>query len=191
MPQEAVMIPELLKDTEEKMKKAIEATRHEFSLIRTGRATPGILEHVKVDLYGSTVPLNQVAAITVPEPRQLLITPFDRTALPHIEKGILKSDVGITPNSDGTSIRLNIPPLNEQRRKDLIKQVNQKAETGRVSVRTVRQESIKKLQAAKKAAEVSENDEKRGADQVQKLVDKYVAEVDALNKAKEAEMLEV
>ncbi len=185
------MIPELLKDTEEKMKKAIEATRHEFSLIRTGRATPGILEHVKVDLYGSTVPLNQVAAITVPEPRQLLITPFDRTALPHIEKGILKSDVGITPNSDGTSIRLNIPPLNEQRRKDLIKQVNQKAETGRVSVRTVRQESIKKLQAAKKAAEVSENDEKRGADQVQKLVDKYVAEVDALNKAKEAEMLEV
>ena len=191
MPQEAVMIPELLKDTEEKMKKAIEATRHEFSLIRTGRATPGILEHVKVDLYGSTVPLNQVAAITVPEPRQLLITTFDRTALPHIEKGILKSDVGITPNSDGTSIRLNIPPLNEQRRKDLIKQVNQKAETGRVSVRTVRQESIKKLQAAKKAAEVSENDEKRGADQVQKLVDKYVAEVDALNKAKEAEMLEV
>jgi len=191
MPQEAAMIPELLKDTEEKMKKAIEATRHEFSLIRTGRATPGILEHVKVDLYGSTVPLNQVAAITVPEPRQLLITPFDRTALPHIEKGILKSDVGITPNSDGTSIRLNIPPLNEQRRKDLIKQVNQKAETGRVSVRTVRQESIKKLQAAKKAAEVSENDEKRGADQVQKLVDKYVAEVDALNKAKEAEMLEV
>ena len=97
----------------------------------------------------------------------------------------------MAPSSDGTSIRLNIPPLNEQRRKDLIKQVNQKAETGRVSVRTVRQESIKKLQAAKKAAEVSENDEKRGADQVQKLVDKYVAEVDALNKAKEAEMLEV
>src|SRR5579859_2050017 len=129
------MIPELIKETEEKMKKAIEATRHEFSLVRTGRANPGILEHIKVDLYGASLPLNQVAAVTVPEPRQLLITPFDRNALAHIEKAILKSDVNITPNNDGTGIRLNIPQLNEERRKDLIKQIHHKAETGRVSIR--------------------------------------------------------
>jgi ribosome recycling factor len=186
-----MMIPELLKDTEEKMKKAIEATRHEFSLIRTGRANPGILEHVKVEMYGTTMPLNQVAAVTVPDPRQLLITPFDRNALSHIERAILKSDVNITPNNDGAAIRLNIPALNEQRRKELIKQVNQKAEHGRVSIRTVRQDAIKRLQAAKKASEISENDEKRAADQIQKLVDKYIVEIDHLNKAKEAEMLEV
>ena len=99
------MIPELLKETEEKLKKAVEATRHEFTLIRTGRASPAILEHVKVDLYGTTMPLNQVAAVTVPEPRQLLITPFDRNALGAIEKGILKSDVNLTPNNDGAGIR--------------------------------------------------------------------------------------
>lgn len=187
------MIPELLKETEDKMRKSIDATRHEFTLIRTGRANPTILEHVRVELYGQTLPLNQVAAITVPEPRQLMITPFDRTALPHIEKGIMKSDVNITPNSDGTNIRLNIPPLNEQRRKEMIKIVHQKAEHGRVSIRTVRQDSVKKLQAQKKAKEypISENDEKRASDQVQKLVDKYIAEIDQITKAKEAEMMEI
>lgn len=185
------MIPELLKDTDEKMKKALEAMQHEFSLIRTGRANPGILEHVRVEMYGSQLPINQLAAITVPEPRQLLITPFDRNALAHIEKAILKSDVNITPNNDGTGIRLNIPALNEQRRKELIKQVHQKAEHGRASLRTVRQESIKKVQAAKKAAEVSENDEKRTADQIQKLMDKHMAEIDQHTKTKEAELLEV
>ena len=185
------MIPELIKDHEEKMKKAVEATRHEFSQIRTGRANPGILEHVRVEAYCSQLPLSQVAAVTVPEPRQLMITPFDRNMLSAIEKALQKSDVNITPNNDGVNIRLNIPALNEQRRKELIKQVHQKAEVGRVSVRTVRQDAIKKLQAAKKASEISENEEKRAADQIQKLVDKYIAEVDQLNKAKEAEMLEV
>jgi ribosome recycling factor len=187
------LIPELLKEAEEKMKKAIEATRHEFALIRTGRASPSILEHVRVEMYGQQLPLNQVAAVSVPEPRQLLITPFDRNALGAIEKGLLKSDVGITPNNDGNNIRLNIPQLNEQRRKDLIKQVHQKAETGRVSVRTVRHDAVKKLQTQKKDKEnpISENEEKRGTDQVQKLVDKYVAEIDQFTKAKEAELLEV
>lgn len=187
------MIPELLKETEEKMKKAVEVTRHEFTLIRTGRASPAILEHVRVEMYGQQMPLQQVAAVSVPEPRQLLITPFDRNALGAIEKGLMKSDVGITPNNDGQNIRLNIPALNEERRKDLIKQVHQKAETGRVSVRTVRQDAVKRLQAQKKAKEnpISENEEKRAADQVQKLVDKYVVEIDHLTKAKEAEMLEV
>ncbi|HZP84937.1 MAG TPA: ribosome recycling factor [Chthonomonadaceae bacterium] len=185
------MIPELLKETEEKMKKSVEAARHEFTLIRTGRASPDILEHVKVDMYGTTLPLNQVAAVTVPEPRQLLITPFDRNALAHIEKGIQKSDVNLTPNNDGASIRLNIPPLNEERRKELIKQLHQKAEMGRVAVRNNRHEAIKHLQAAKKAGEISENEEKRATDQVQKLVEKYIAEIDQLSKAKEAVILEV
>ena len=187
------MIPDLMKDAESKMKKSIEAVNHEFSLIRTGRANPGILEHIKVEMYGSSLPLNQVAAVSVPEPRQLLITPFDRNALSHIEKAISKSDVGITPNNDGVGIRLNIPPLTEQRRKDFIKQVNQKAETGKASIRTVRQDAIKKLSTARKDKEspISENDEKRGAEQVQKLTDKYIAEVDSLTKAKEADLMEV
>ena len=187
------MIPELIKDAEEKMKKAIDSTRHEYSQIRTGRANPGILEHLKVEMYGTSLPLQQVAAVSVPEPRQLLITPFDRTALSHIEKAILKSDVGITPNNDGTGIRLNIPALTEQRRKDLIKQVSQKGEHGKASIRTVRQEAIKKLTTARKDKEnpLSETDEKRAADQVQKLTDKYIAEVDALTKSKEADLLEV
>ena len=187
------MIPELLKETEEKMKKAIDATRHEFSLIRTGRANPGILEHVRVEMYGQMLPINQIGAVSVPEPRQLVITPFDRTALAAIEKALLKSDVGITPNNDGSNIRLNIPPLTEQRRKDLIKQVNVKAEAGRVSVRNARHDAVKKLQAQKKAKEnpISENEEKRASDQVQKLVDKYVTEVDLVTKAKEAELMEV
>ncbi len=187
------MIPELLKETEDKMKKSVEATRHEFTLIRTGRASPAILEHVKVELYGQTLPINQVAAVSVPEPRQLLITPFDRNALAHIEKGILKSDVNLMPNNDGSSIRLNIPPLTEDRRKDMIKQVHQKAEAGRVAVRNHRQDAIKRLQTQKKAKEnpISENEEKRAAEQVQKLVEKYSVEIDQLDKAKEAEMLEV
>ncbi len=187
------MIPDLLKDAEEKMRKAVDATRHEFSLVRTGRANPEILEHVRVDMYGTSLKLNEIAAISVPEPRQLLITPFDRNALAHIEKGIMKSDVGITPNNDGNGIRLNIPQLNEERRKELIKQVHGKSEHGRVSVRTVRQDAMKQLQAMRKDKEnpISENDEKRAQEQVQKLVDKYIAEIDVLTKTKEVEMLEV
>jgi len=152
------------------------------------------LTHEKrVELYGQQMPLNQVAAVSVPEPRQLLITPFDRNALGAIEKGLLKSDVGITPNNDGNNIRLNIPQLNEERRKDLIKQVHQKAETGRVSIRNIRHDAVKKLQAQKKDKEnpISENEEKRASEQVQKLVDKYVVEVDHITKAKEAELMEV
>ncbi|MCS6775467.1 MAG: ribosome recycling factor [Chloroherpetonaceae bacterium] len=187
------MVAELLKEAEERMKKSIEATRHEFSLIRTGRANPAILEHVQVEAYGTVMPLNQVAAVTVPDPRQLLITPFDRNLLSAIEKGILKSDVNITPTNDGTSIRLVIPPLNEERRKELIKQVHKKAEDGRVAVRNVRHDVIKRLQAQKKAKEnpLSEDEERRAEEQVKKLVDKYVAEIDQITKVKEAEMLEV
>ena len=187
------MIPELLKDTEERMKKSIEAARHEFDTIRTGRASPALLDDIKVDMYGTPVPLKQAAAVSVPDPRQLLITPYDRNMLAHIEKAILKSDLNMTPNNDGSGIRLNIPPLNEQRRKELIKLVHKKAEDGRVAVRNIRHDAVKKLQTQKKAKEnpISENEEKRATEQVQKLVDKYIAEIDQLNKAKEAAMLEV
>lgn len=185
------MIQEIVHQTEEKMKKAVEVTRHEFSLFRTGRANPGILEHIRVDAYGSLLPLIQVAAVTVPDPRMLLITPFDRNLLSHIEKAILKSDVGITPGNDGAAIRLHIPALNEQRRKEIVKQVHHRAEVGRASLRTVRHEAIKHLQNDKKTAVITEDDEKRAEDQVQKLVDKYIHEIDQLIKAKETELMEV
>lgn len=185
------MIPDLLKDAEEKMKKAVEATQQEFAQIRTGRANPGLVEHIKVDVYGSALPINQLAAVTVPEPRQLLITPYDKNVMSAIEKTLMKSDLGMTPNSDGVSIRLNIPQLNEQRRKDLAKQVNQKAEHGRVSIRTVRQEVQKKLQQAKKSSDISEDDERRAMDSLQKLVDRYIVQVDDITKVKDAELLEV
>ena len=187
------MIPELLKDSEDHMKKSVEAARHEFEGIRTGRANPALLDDVKVEAYGSALPVNQVAAISVPEPRQLMITPYDRAQLAAIEKAILKSEVNITPNNDGNSIRLNIPPLNEERRKELGKIVGRKSEEGKAAIRNIRQNALKKLQAQKKDKEnpISENDEKRAADQVQKMVDKYIAEIDHLTKAKEASLMEV
>jgi len=151
------MIPELLKDSEDHMKKSVEAARHEFEGIRTGRANPALLDDVKVEAYGSMLPVNQVAAISVPEPRQLLITPY------------------------------------EERRKEMGKLVGKKAEEGKAAIRNIRQNALKKLQTQKKDKEnpISENDEKRAADQVQKLVDKYIAEIEHLTKAKEAALMEV
>src|SRR5947208_9989878 len=123
-------IPELIKEAEDKMRKSLEATRHEYTLIRTGRANPAMLEHVVVSYYGTDLPLQQVASVSVPDPRQLLVTPFDKTALGAIEKGIQKADLNLTPSNDGASIRINIPPLTEERRKDFIKQLHKKAELG-------------------------------------------------------------
>jgi ribosome recycling factor len=138
------MIPELLKDSEDHMKKSVEAARHEFEGIRTGRANPALLDDVKVEAYGSTLPVNQVAAISVPEPRQLLITPYDRAQIAFIEKAILKSDINITPNNDGNAIRLTIPPLNEERRKELGKIVGKKAEEAKAAIRNIRHNALKK-----------------------------------------------
>lgn len=185
------MIPDLLKEAEEKMKKSLDATRHEFSLIRTGRAHPSILEHVVVTYYGSDVSLREVASISVPESRQLLITPFDKGALSAIEKGILKSDVNITPSNDGTAIRLNIPPLNEERRKEFIKLLHKKAESGHAAMRNIRQDCNNHLKALTKKKECSEDDEKRAMEKVQKFTDQYIAEVDKSCKLKEQELLEI
>src|SRR5499433_114198 len=131
-------IEDLIKEAEDKMKKSVEATRHEFTLIRTGRANPAMLEHVMVAYYGTDMPLQQVASISVPDPRQLMITPFDKNAMGAIEKGILKSDLNLTPNNDGTAIRLIIPPLNEERRKEFIKLLHKKAEGGHAAIRNIR-----------------------------------------------------
>src|ERR1041384_963244 len=131
------MIQDLLREAEEKMKKSVEATRHEFTMIRTGRANPAMLEHVVVSYYGTELPLQQVASISVPDPRQLLITPFDKNAIGAIEKGIQKSDINLTPNSDGTAVRLIIPPLNEERRKEFIKLLHKKAEVGHAAIRNI------------------------------------------------------
>lgn len=182
---------ELLKEAEDKMKKSVEATRHEYTQVRTGRANPAMVEEIKVNYYGTDLPIQQVASITVPDPRQLLITPFDKNALGSIEKAIQKSELNLTPNNDGSAVRINIPPLNEERRKDLIKQLHKKAEHGHAAVRNIRHDCNNHLKALLKSKEISEDDEKRHLDKVQKLTDQYIAEIDKATKAKEQELLEV
>lgn len=182
---------DLLKDAEHRMKQAIEATLHDFQRIRTGRANPQVLERVTVDYYGVETPVNQVANVSVPEPRQLMITPYDKTMLGAIERAILKSDLGVNPNNDGINIRLNFPQMTEDRRKELVKQVHHRAEEGCVAVRNVRRDVLHHLQAAEKAKEMSEDDLKSFEKRVQELTDKYVNEVHALQKKKDEELLEI
>ncbi len=184
-------IPDLLREAEEKMKRAVDSVRHEFTQIRTGRANPAMVEHITVSYYGSDMHVRDLATITVPEPRQLLITPFDRGALGAIEKGLLKSDLNLTPNNDGIAVRLNIPPLNEERRKEFIKILHKKAEVGHASIRTVRQDANNHLKALVKNKECGEDEEKRAVEKVQKLTDQYIAEVDKTTKQKEIELMEV
>ncbi|MCC6446950.1 MAG: ribosome recycling factor [Armatimonadetes bacterium] len=185
------MIDLVLSEAEEKMKKAIEALRHEMSTIRTGRANPALLDRVQVEYYGSALPVNQVATISVPEPRLLMIAPWDKGALGPIERAIIKSDLGLNPTNDGNVIRLSIPYLTEERRRDLIKILKKYTEEGKVAIRNIRREANENLKSFEKEHEISEDDCKRGQEQVQKLTDKHIAEVDALEKAKEAELLEV
>jgi ribosome recycling factor len=185
------MSKDILQDAEHRMKQAVEATRKELTNIRTGRANAGILDHVMVSAYGAEMPVNQVATISIPEPRQILITPFDRNTLGAIEKAILKSDLGLNPNNDGIGIRLNIPAMTEERRKEMVKKTHAEVEHGRVAVRNVRRDANEHLQRKQKAHELSEDELKRAQEQVQKLTDKYIAELDQVQKAKEAELMEV
>ncbi len=177
------MIDLVLSEAEEKMKKAIEALRHEMSTIRTGRANPALLDRVQVEYYGSALPVNQVATISVPEPRLLMIAPWDKGALGPIERAIIKSDLGLNPTNDGNVIRLSIPYLTEERRRDLIKILKKYTEEGKVAIRNIRREANENLKSFEKEHEISEDDCKRGQEQVQKLTDKHIAEVDALEKA--------
>jgi ribosome recycling factor len=182
---------ELLKEMEAHMQKSLEATRRELTMIRTGRANPALLERVEVDYFGSRLPVNQVANISVPEARMMVISPWDRKALPALERAILKSDLGITPNNDGNVIRLVIPQLNEERRREMTKQVGKKIEEGKVSVRNIRRDAIENLRSLKKEGEIAEDEEKRTEEQVQKITDRFIYELDVAQRAKEAELMEV
>lgn len=185
------MVEQILEDADRRMKAAIDAMVHDFGTYRTGRASPMVLERVKVECYGADVPLQQVANVTVAEARQLMITPFDRNLLGAIEKAIQKSDVGITPNNDGSNIRLNFPEMNEERRKELVKQVHQRAEQACVAIRNVRRDAMEHLKALEKKKEISEDDLKAQEQKVQKFTDKYVEEAHSLQKKKDADLMEV
>ena len=185
------MIDDVLLHTTEKMAKAVEVTREEFAAVRTGRASPALVQRITVDYYGSPTPLQQLASVSVPESKSLLIHPYDRNAVSSIEKAIMASDLGITPSNDGANIRLNFPALTEERRKELIKVAHGRAEEGKVAIRGVRRHAKQKLERMKKDHVLSEDEERAAETELQKLTDKYVAEVDAHLKRKEQELSEV
>jgi ribosome recycling factor len=185
------MIKEVIKATEDHMKGVIESVKKEFATVRTGRANPQILDRVTVDYYGTPTPLTQLANITVPEPRLLLIQPWDKSILSAMEKAILKADLGLNPSSDGAVIRLSIPQLTEERRKDLVKLVKKEAEEKRVVIRNLRRDTNEKLKALEKDAKVPEDEVKKGLDEVQKLTDRYISDIDKLLETKEKEIMEV
>jgi ribosome recycling factor len=179
------------KEIESKMQKCVEATRSEFASIRTGRASPALLDRISVEAYGQPAPLKQVAGVSTPDSRTLLISAWDKGVVSEIRKAIEKSDLGLTPNVDGTAIRLTIPPLNEERRKDLAKLVKKKAEDGRIAVRNVRHRAHDEIKGKLKSSEITEDDNKRMQESLQKLTDKYVKEIDGLVVSKEKEIMEV
>lgn len=185
------MIKETIKEAETRMKGAIQSLEEDLSAIRTGRASPALVERLQVEYYGSPVPLMQLATISVPEARVLLIRPFDATSIKAIERGILASDLGLTPNNDGKVIRLNLPPLNEQRRRDLVKVVQHRLEESRVAIRNVRRDLIKDLREFEKEKMISEDDLKKAEEELQKLTDKNIQQVDAIGYHKEKEIMEV
>ena len=180
-----------LGDAGEKMDKAISVLKEELGSIRTGRATPALLSRIVVDYYGTQVPIQQLASFSVPEPRTLMIQPYDKNAVAAMEKAIMASDVGITPSSDGNVIRLSFPPLTEERRKELIKVVHQRGEEGRVAVRNVRRHSKEELERLQRAGTISEDDLARSEKELQKLTDHHVAEIDEIVVHKERELKEI
>jgi ribosome recycling factor len=180
-----------LKEAGHKMERAVEVTREEFAGVRTGRATPAILNRVTVDYYGTPTPMNQLASFSVPEPRLLVIQPYDRNAMAAMEKAIMQSDLGLSPSNDGQVIRLAFPQLTEERRKELIKVVHGRAEDGKVAVRNVRRHAKEELERLKKDGEISEDDLNRAEKELQKLTDQHVARIDELLSHKEQELLEV
>jgi len=185
------MIEETLADAEQRMGKAIEALRRELATIRTGRAQPALVEHLRVDYYGTPTPLNQLASIAAPEARLLTIQPWDKGSMGAIERAIQTSDLGLNPTNDGNVIRLVIPQLTEERRKELVKVVHRKVEEGRVAVRNVRRDCLEELRRLQRDKEVSEDEERRAQDQLQKLTNRFVAEADQVGREKEQELLEV
>jgi ribosome recycling factor len=185
------MLDDLKKDATERMAKCVAALKVEFKRMRTGRASTALLEHVKVDYYGSEMPLSQVANVVVEDSRTLAVTPWDKSMVPVIEKAIHKSDLGLSPNTAGTVIRLPVPPLTEERRKELVKSAKHEAENARVAVRNVRRDVMNDLKELLKEKLVSQDDEKRAHDEVQKLTDRFVGEIDGVLAEKEKDLLHV
>lgn len=185
------MVEDILKTQEERMKKSMESLRKEFASIRAGRATPALLDKVMVDYYGTPTPVNQVAKVTVPEARMIVIQPWEKTILHDIEKAIMKSDLGLSPNSDGTSIRLAVPQMTRERRLEVVKTVNKKAEEAKVSLRNIRRDGNDAIKKSEKAKEITEDDSKKGQEKMQKLLDSYVKQVDSARATKEKEVMEV
>jgi ribosome recycling factor len=188
---EALMLKDIYKDAEARMKGAIESLEEELAGIRTGRAHPALVEKLPVEYYGVPTPLIQLAAISVPEARSLLIRPFDGSTLRAIERSIQASDLGLTPNNDGKAIRLNLPPLTEERRRDLVKLVHTRVEEGRVAIRNVRRDIIKDLREFEQEKLISEDDLKKGEEELQKITDRVIEQINSLGEHKEKEILEV
>ena len=185
------IIDELLADARDRMAKSVESTRHEFGSVRTGRATPALLDRIMVDYYGTATPLKQLATITTPEARLLSVQPYDKSSIKAIERAILESDVGLTPSNDGNLIRLSIPELTEERRHQLVKVVRHIAEEGRIAIRNVRRDVMHDLRELKEAGETGSDDEHRAEVDLQKVTDTRISELDEVLKAKEDEILEV
>jgi len=185
------MIKDIIKNSEEKMKKTISVLNSELSTMKAGRANPTMLDRIQVEYYGSLCPLNQVANVSAPEPRVLMITPWEKPLLKDIERAILKSDLGLNPSNDGSVIRLIIPELTEETRKNLVKNVKKTGEDAKVAVRSVRRDANEKIKVLKKDSDISEDEIKKGEDQVQKITDSYVKEIDNIISAKEKEIMSI
>ncbi len=185
------MLDDVYRDTESKMGKAIEATRNDFASIRTGRASPALLDRLHVEAYGTSTPIKQVASVNSPDGRSLIVTAFDKNLVGAIRKAIETSDLGLNPNVDGGSIRLSIPPLTEERRKDLVKLIKKKAEDGKVAIRNIRHKANDEVKHLAKDGTITDDQIKKGQDQVQKLTDKFIKQVDDLFSSKEKEIMEV
>jgi ribosome recycling factor len=185
------MINDVLRETEGKMKKSVEALRQHLTTIRTGRASPALVEHMQVEAYGTPMPLNQLAGISTPDARMIVIQPYDASMIKTIEKAIQNSELGINPSNDGRIIRLALPPLTEERRRDLTKQVRARVEESRVALRNLRREALDDVKQLEHEKLISENDQRRAQEQLQTLTDKYIREADQVGAAKEAEVMEV
>ncbi len=185
------MIKDLLREEESKMKKAIDVLKHDLTAIRTGRASPALVEELEVEAYGAVAPLIQLATISAPEPRMLTIRPFDASTLTAIERAILKSDLGLTPANDGKIIRLPIPALTEERRKDLAKRVHKRVEEAHVAIRNIRHHAMDDLKEMEKEKMISEDDHRRGREQLQEITDRFIAQADEVGKSKEKDLMEV
>ncbi|HEY9110857.1 MAG TPA: ribosome recycling factor [Rhodanobacteraceae bacterium] len=185
------MLDDIRRDSQTRMGKSVEALRHELSHLRTGRASTALVEGIKVNYYGSDVPINQIAAVAVTDARSLTITPYEKPMVGAVEKAIMASDLGVTPTTAGTTIRLNMPPLTEERRKELAKHVGHEGENAKVAIRNIRRDALQQIKTLLKDKQIGEDEDRRAQDDMQKLTDRFIKEVDAAVQAKEQELLAI